>query len=148
MTTILEEVTARLALVLPVELVRDRQRRLRVYKPRTAEFYERPPMSWDAQVTPRALPANRIVHGEHEVFRVEHIAHRPHGDLDVVVSVTPYDHRPRAYLSFRRSEGLWRPLVGRARSLEDAIEVAARERRYAGWDSDELVTVLATVEGS
>lgn len=143
--TILTETAARLTLALPVEIVRDKQRRLRVYKPNAAEYYELPGVSWDERLSLSVLPANRLVFGEHEVYRVEHIARRPRGDVDVVVSATLYDHRPHAYLAFRHCEGQWRPLVGRAQCLEDAVALAERERRFAGWESDDLVTVLATV---
>ncbi|WP_084963296.1 hypothetical protein [Thermoactinospora rubra] len=84
--------------------------------------------------------------GEFEAYTVEHVARRPGGDLDAVVSATPYDHRPRAYLPFRRCEGQWRPLAGRAHDLESAVRLAEHELRYAGWDSPELAAVLATLE--
>ncbi|MEV1245176.1 helix-turn-helix domain-containing protein [Nonomuraea sp. NPDC049750] len=96
---------------------------------------------------PTPLTSHSIVEGEYEAYQIEHIAHRPGGDLDVVVSATPYDHRPRAYLAFRRA-GVWRPLAGRDNDLASAIHRAEHEGRYAGWDSPDLVALLNTLEGS
>src|SRR4051812_13979961 len=93
------------------------------------------------------LTACRTALGTHEEYRVEHTARRPGGDVDAVVSVTPYDHSGRrTYLPFRRSEGLWRPLAGLAHVLDEAIAMAARSPRFAGWDSAELAAVLATMD--
>lgn len=90
--------------------------------------------------------AGRIVIGLAETYRVEYVGHRPGGTTDVVISATPHDHRPPAYLAFRQDSGEWRPLAGRDRDLESAVARAEHETRYAGWDSPELAAVLDTVE--
>ncbi|MEU4577464.1 hypothetical protein [Nonomuraea sp. NPDC023979] len=146
--SVLKEATAALRRGEAVEVIRDKQRRLRVYKPQPAHFYELPKgISFDERVVPLALPHWRIVAGEHETYAVEHVGHRPGGDLDVVVSATPHDHRAMAYIAFRRDQGVWRPLAGRDQDLEAAVSRAQREQRYAGWDSPELATLLAAVDG-
>ena len=95
------------------------------------------------------LPASRMVLGAFEAYRVEHVALRFGGDLDVVASAAPYDRHARpVYLGFRRSEGEWRPLAGRSHDLETAVDVARRTVRFAGWDSLELAALLATVGGA
>lgn len=117
-----EEVSERLRQGLSVELTRDAD---------------------GLHVTP--LPEARIpghLVGEHETYAVEHVGHRPGGDLDVVISATPHDHRPRTYLAFRRDAGEWRPLAGRDQDLESAVHRAEREQRFAGWDSPELAELL------
>lgn len=94
------------------------------------------------------LPACRTVFGDREAYEVEFVGHRPGGDVDAVVSVTPYDSSARTtYLPFRRSGRNWRPLAGLSHVLDDAIGMAARSPRFAGWDSDELAAVLATTDG-
>ncbi|MGI5155765.1 hypothetical protein [Microbispora sp. CA-102843] len=93
------------------------------------------------------LPACRILFGAREAYEVEYLGHRPGGDVDAVISVTPYDHTARrTYLPFRRSQGQWRPLAGLTHELGDAIRMAASLARFAGWDSDELAAVLATAD--
>jgi hypothetical protein len=89
--------------------------------------------------------AGRIVIGLAETYRIEYVGHRAGGDVDVVVSATPHDHRSMTYLAFRRDAGAWRPLAGRDRDLESAVVRAEHEQRWAGWDSPELAAVLATV---
>lgn len=91
------------------------------------------------------LTACRIVFGAHETYRMEYVGHRPGGDLDVVVSAAPLDHRAPTYLAFRKAAEEWRPLAGRDRDLESAVHRAERSQRYAGWDSDELAAVLGTL---
>lgn len=95
--------------------------------------------------TPTTLTACRIVVGLTETYRIEHIAHRPGGDLDVIVSATPHDHRPSAYLAFRWDAGEWRPLAGRDRDLASAVHRAEHEHRFAGWDEPELAALLDTL---
>lgn len=98
--------------------------------------------------TPPPLTQYGFLRGEHEVYQVEHIARRPGGDLDVVVSATPYDHRARTYIAFRRDVGAWRPLVGRWSDIHTAVTEAACVARFAGWDSPELAALLNTLEAS
>lgn len=130
MSALLEEVTSRLRQGLAVEMVRERD-------------------GWQVvdAARPLTLPECRTVFGEYEVYRAEHIAHRPGGDLDVVVSATPYDHQPRAYIAFRLA-GVWRPLVGRWSDIETAITAAEHATRFAGWDNAELAALLNTLEAS
>lgn len=94
------------------------------------------------------LTACRTVLGDVETYRAEHVGHRPGGDLDVIVSATPHDHRAPTYLAFRKDAGEWRPLAGRDRDLESAVHRAEHEQRFAGWDSPELAAVLNTLEVS
>jgi len=147
--SILREVTERLRQGRAVEIVRDRQRRLRTYEPRPADFYELPKGARaDWRGLPAALPHCRTVVGEHETYRVEYIGHRPSGDVDAVVSATPHDQRAACYLAFRRCGGTWRPLAGRDQDLASAVHRAEHETRWAGWDSPELAALLNTVEPS
>jgi hypothetical protein len=143
MNALLEEVTSRLRQGLAVEMVRERDG-WQVTSPTRAEHYARS----EASTVPGELSQDAFVQGEHEVYQIEHIARRPGGDMDVVVSATPYDHRPRAYISFRRDAGLWRPLVGRVQDLSSAIHLAEHESRFAGWDSPELAALLNTLEAT
>lgn len=93
-------------------------------------------------------PCCRTVFGDREAYQVEFVGHRPGGDLDAVVSVTPYDDPGHiTYLPFRRSGRTWRPLAGLTHVLDDAIRIAERSTRYAGWDRPELAAVLATTDG-
>ncbi|MGW5259615.1 hypothetical protein ACWEQG_01490 [Microbispora sp. NPDC004025] len=99
-------------------------------------------------MAPLILPACRTLLGEREAYTIEFVGHRPGGDVDAVVSVTQYDHTARpTYLPFRRSGRNWRPLAGLTHVLDDAIGMAERSPRYAGWDSEELAAVLATTDG-
>lgn len=147
--SILDQVTDRLRRGLAVEIVRDRQRRLRVYRPQPADFYELPKgANADRRILPTALPVCRAVAGEHETYTVEYIGHRPSGDVDAVVSATPHDHRAPTYLAFRRCGGTWRPLAGRDQDLASAVHRAEHGTRWAGWDNPELTALLNTVEPS
>ncbi|MFG3439865.1 hypothetical protein ACGF0J_21680 [Nonomuraea sp. NPDC047897] len=146
----LNELVHRLRLGLATEIVPNGNGDHRAFRPNPAEYYELPKAAWGKGLmrAPEALtlPACRMIVGEYETYAVEHIARRPGGDLDVVVSATPHDHRARTYLAFRRCEGQWRPLAGRDRDLATAVHRAQHEQRFAGWDSLELAAVLNTVE--
>lgn len=94
-----------------------------------------------------SLPNCGLVLGTSAAYRLEHIARRPGGALDVVVSATPYRRRA-GYQAFRRSECGWRPLAGPAApDLAEAIRAAEHATRYTGWPDDEMATLLAFVGG-
>lgn len=90
--------------------------------------------------------ATAIAYGTYEAYQIEHVGHRPGGDLDVIVSATPYAARPHTFIAFRWDTAQWRPLVGRWEDLATAVAQAQHVTRFAGWDNPELLTLLKSLE--
>lgn len=94
----------------------------------------------------RPIVACRMVMGRSESYAVEHIARRPGGDVDLVVSVLTYTDKRITYLGLRRDDGQWRPLAISTPYLDVAVTAAEHEHRFAAWPTAELAAVVETLE--
>lgn len=94
----------------------------------------------------RPIVACRMVMGRSEAYAVEHIARRPGGDVDLVVSVLTYTDGRTTYLGIRRDDGQWRPLAISTPYLDIAVTATEHEHRYTAWPSVELAAVVETPE--